>query len=118
MAACGSGSAAWANMASRDGRRPDPEELLRRVQADERRERHGRPKIFLGYASRVGKSFRMFDEGRRRNGRGQGGGVGAMQSKVTPDIQEILAGIEVVPTIAEHHAGRTYEVIDLAGLFR
>jgi two-component system sensor histidine kinase KdpD len=47
-------------------RRPNPDELLRRVQAEERRERRGRLKVFLGYASRVGKSFRMLDEGRRR----------------------------------------------------
>jgi hypothetical protein len=58
-------------MSSRTDRRPGPEELLRRVQADERRERRGRLKVFLGYASRVGKSFRMFDEGRRRKERGR-----------------------------------------------
>ena len=58
-------------MPSVDSCRPNPEELLRKVQADERRESRGRLKVFLGYASRVGKSFRMFDEGRRRKERGQ-----------------------------------------------
>jgi len=58
-------------MPSLDNPRPNPEELLRRVQADERKESRGRLKVFLGYASRVGKSFRMFDEGRRRKERGQ-----------------------------------------------
>jgi two-component system sensor histidine kinase KdpD len=100
-----------------DGR-PDPEELLRRVQADERREKRGRLKVFLGYASRVGKSFRMFDEGRRRKERGQDVVVGAIQSKITPDIQEILARLDIVATISTRHAGRDYEVIDLAELFR
>jgi two-component system sensor histidine kinase KdpD len=103
---------------SRVDRRPDPEELLRRVQADERRERRGRLKVFLGYASRVGKSFRMFDEGRRRKERGQDVVVGARQSKITPDIQEILVRLDAVPTISTRHAGRDYEVIDLAALFR
>ena len=56
-------------------RRPDPEELLRRVQAEERRDRRGRLKVFLGYAPRVGKSFRMFDEGRRRKERSEWTGV-------------------------------------------
>ncbi len=100
-----------------DGR-PDPEELLRRVQADERREQRGRLKIFLGYASRVGKSFRMYDEGRRRKQRGQDVVVGAVQSKVTPDIQEILAHLETISAISTRHAGRDYEVIDLTALFR
>jgi len=100
------------------GQRPNPEELLRRVQADERRERRGRLKVFLGYASRVGKSYRMFDEGRRRKQRGQDVVVGATQGAITPDIQEILSCLETVPTLIEKHVGAEYQVIDLAALFR
>ena len=98
--------------------RPNPEELLRRVQADERRERRGRLKVFLGYASRVGKSYRMFDEGRRRKQRGQDVVVGAVQGAITPDVQEILSCLEVVPTLLEKHGGAEYRVIDMAALFR
>ena len=47
--------------------RPDPEALLRQAEADGR----GRLKVFLGYAPGVGKSFRLFDEGRRRHERGE-----------------------------------------------
>ena len=99
-------------------RRPNPEELLRRVQADELRDQRGRLKVFLGYASRVGKSFRMFDEGRRRCERGQDVVVGAVQRDATPDIAAILDRLEVVPTLTERHAGKEYEVIDVASLFR
>ena len=49
----------------------DPEALLRRVEAEERAEHRGQLKIFLGYTSRVGKSFRLYDEGRRRRERGE-----------------------------------------------
>src|ERR1022692_4199727 len=105
-------------MPTADNCRPNPEELLRKVQADERRESRGRLKVFLGYASRVGKSFRMFDEGRRRKERGQEVGVGALQSGVTPEIQEILKHLDVIPSIATKHAGRDYDVIDMSALFR
>jgi len=105
-------------MPARADRRPDPEELLRRVQADERREQTGRLKVFLGYASRVGKSFRMFDEGRRRKLRGQDVVIGALQSKITPDIKEIIDRLEVIPSIFEQHAGRSYEVINLTAIFK
>ena len=105
-------------MPSVDNVRPNPEELLRKVQADERRESRGRLKVFLGYASRVGKSFRMFDEGRRRKERGQDVVVGALQAGVTPDIQEILKHLEVVPSISTKHAGRDYDVMDMSALFR
>jgi two-component system sensor histidine kinase KdpD len=105
-------------MPSVDNVRPNPEELLRKVQADERRESRGRLKIFLGYVSRVGKSFRMFDEGRRRKERGQDVVVGALQSGVTPEIQEILKRLEIVPTLPARHAGRDYQVMDMSALFR
>ncbi len=105
-------------MAERAIDKPSAEELLRRIQAEERRERRGRLKVFLGYASRVGKSFRMFDEGRRRKERGQDVVVAAVQGDVTPDIAAILDRLEIVPTVTERHAGRSYEVIDIAALFR
>ena len=105
-------------MPSVDNIRPNPEELLRKVQADERRESRGRLKVFLGYVSRVGKSYRMFDEGRRRKERGQDVVVGALQPGATPEVQEILKRLDVVPTISTKHAGRDYEVMDMSALFR
>ncbi len=98
--------------------RPSPEELLRRVQAEERKERRGRLKVFLGYASRVGKSFRMLDEGRRRKERGQDVVVAGVQFPVTPDLEAMLRKLEVIPTLKETHAGKEYEVLDVAAIFR
>lgn len=76
--------------------RPDPEQLLRQVQAEEEFRKRGRLKIFLGYAPGVGKSFRMVDEGRRRRARGEDVVVGAIQPRATPAVQEILRQMEVV----------------------
>lgn len=59
----------------------------------------GRLKVFLGYASGVGKSFRMFDEGRRRRDRGQDVVVGALQPKVPTEIQPLLSTLEIIPTL-------------------
>jgi two-component system, OmpR family, sensor histidine kinase KdpD len=59
----------------------------------------GRLKVFLGYASGVGKSFRMFDEGRRRRDRGQDVVVGALQLKVPPDLEPLLGSLEIIPTL-------------------
>src|SRR6185312_14374879 len=57
----------------------------------------GRLKVFLGYASGVGKSFRMFDEARRRKERGQDVVVAALQPQVSPEIAPILSSLEIVP---------------------
>lgn len=78
-------------------KKPSPEELLRRVEAEERHGARGRLKIFLGYASGVGKSFRMLDEGRRRKERGQDVVVAAVQPVVPVEIRELLERFEVIP---------------------
>jgi len=99
-------------------RRPSPEELLRRVQAEERRARRGRLKVFLGYASRVGKSFRMLDEGRRRTMRGEDVVVAAIQLPLTPDLEAVMAQLEYIPPLKGSYAGKVYEVLDVAAIFR
>jgi two-component system sensor histidine kinase KdpD len=78
-------------------KRPTPEQLLQQLESEEEHQATGRLKIFLGYASGVGKSFRMLDEGRRRHERGQDVVVGAMQSVVTADLQAIVSSLEVIP---------------------
>lgn len=98
--------------------RPDPERLLRQVQAEERSKHWGRLKIFLGYASRVGKSFRMFDEGRRRKSHGQEVVVGSIQSKITPDFEHLLKDLEVIPPIKINIAGKTYDVLDIPAILK
>lgn len=86
-------------MSSRELSRPDPEELLRQIQAQEEHEARGRLKIFLGYAPRVGKSLRMFDEGRRRRKRGQDVVIGAIQSKGSQELEDLIREFEVVPPL-------------------
>jgi two-component system, OmpR family, sensor histidine kinase KdpD len=78
-------------------RRKTPEELLREVEAEEATARKGHLKIFLGYASGVGKSYRMLDEARRRRERGQDVIVGAIQRQVPPEVDALLRNLEVIP---------------------
>lgn len=78
-------------------RRRSPEEYLRQAQAEERAAGKGYLKIFLGYASGVGKSFRMFDEARRRRERGQDIVIGAIQPKISAQIAALLSKLEIVP---------------------
>jgi two-component system, OmpR family, sensor histidine kinase KdpD len=84
---------------NREQGRPDPELLLRQVEADETRARRARLKVFLGYASGVGKTFRMIDEGRRRKQRGEDVVVGALQPDRSPEVETLLSNLEVIPEI-------------------
>jgi two-component system sensor histidine kinase KdpD len=95
-------------------RRRTPEDLLREVQAEEAAGTRGRLKIFLGYASGVGKSYRMLDEARRRKARGEDVVVGGIQPAVPADVEAVLRNIEVITPIASE--GRP--AIDLKALLR
>ena len=101
-------------MADSGYRRPDPDRLLRLVEAEERGVRRGKLKVFLGYASGVGKSYRMMDEGRRRRLRGQDVVVAATQREAAPEVEELLRGFEVIPPLG---GGRS-PAIDLAVVLR
>jgi two-component system sensor histidine kinase KdpD len=79
--------------------RPNPERLLKQVQAEESKQWGAKLKIFLGYAGGVGKSYRMLDEARRRRERGEDVVVGTVQGEQSKDIQAILRNLEQIPPL-------------------
>src|SRR5438445_10904258 len=79
--------------------RRDPERLLEQIEEEERRKKRGRLKIFLGYASGVGKSGKMLAEGLRRRDRGEDVVIGAVQPKSSPEIERFLSQHEIIPTL-------------------
>jgi two-component system sensor histidine kinase KdpD len=78
--------------------RRDPEALLRQIEAAERALRRGQLKVFLGYASGVGKSFRLLDEGRRRHERGEDLVIAATQPDLPDEVARVIRTIERIPT--------------------
>lgn len=90
------------------------EEFDREAQSEHVTIAQGHLKIFLGYASGVGKSFRMLDEARRRSMRGQDVVIGAVQPHVAPEVDALLAKLEVVPL--KHVSGGN--VVDVDALIK
>jgi len=81
-------------------RRKTPDDYLRECQAEEAATAaagRGHLKIFLGYASGVGKSFRMLDEARRRRARGQDIVIAAIQPQLPAEVEPLLQKLEVIP---------------------
>ena len=101
-------------MVNDSSQRPSPEQLLAHIQLEERRERRGKLKVFLGYAAGVGKSFQMLDEGRRRRERGEDVVVCATQPQYPAEIQAILPRLEVIPTLKTGES----ESIDVPAVIR
>src|SRR5215831_17883337 len=79
--------------------RRDPERLLQQIEEEERKQKRGHLKVFLGYASGVGKSTKMLAEGVRRRERGEDVVVGAIQPKSSPEIERWLSQYETIPTL-------------------
>ena len=77
--------------------RPNPDELLARVQAEERRTTRGQLKIFLGYAAGVGKTFAMLEAAHVRKATGVDLVVAYVETHHRAETDALLAGLEAIP---------------------
>ncbi len=93
--------------------RPDPEELLKRVQAEEERSRRARFKVFFGAAPGVGKTFAMLQDAQRRRLEGTDVAVGLVETHHREETERLLQGLEVLPRKSTPHRGIFLEEFDL-----
>ncbi len=77
--------------------RPNPDDLLARVQAVERQASRGKVRIFLGYAAGVGKTFAMLEAARQRQGEGVEVVVGVVETHGRAETEVLLNDLEVIP---------------------
>lgn len=85
-------------------RRPDPDELLAHVQAEEESARRGHLKIFLGYAAGVGKTYAMLEAAHQRKREGLDVVIGYIETHKRAETENLVAGLEILPRKAiEYH---------------
>lgn len=96
--------------------RPDPEALLTRVMKQERGEKRGRLKIFLGFAAGVGKTYSMLNEANRRKQRGQDIVIGYVETHQRRGTLEQLGTLEIIPRKKIEYKGATFEEMDADGI--
>jgi len=77
--------------------RPDPDELLEQVQADEQARQRGKLKIFLGYAAGVGKTYAMLEAAHQRKAQGIDVAVGYIETHKRAETEELVEDLEVLP---------------------
>jgi two-component system sensor histidine kinase KdpD len=96
-----------------DGR-PDPDELLRRVQDEERKRGRGRLTVFFGAAPGVGKTFAMLMEADSlRDVEKVDVVAGIVETHGRFEIATLLAGFERLPKRTVSYRGTTLEDFDL-----
>ena len=81
--------------------RPNPDDLLARVQAEEELHKRGRLKIFLGYAAGVGKTYAMLEAAHQRKAEGVDVVVGYVETHGRVETEELLSDLEQIPRVAK-----------------
>jgi len=76
--------------------RPDPEQLLRRVQDEESRSQRARFKVFFGAAPGVGKTYAMLEEAWQRKLEERDVVAAYVESHGRFETDSLLAGLEIL----------------------
>jgi two-component system, OmpR family, sensor histidine kinase KdpD len=93
--------------------RPNPDSLLRRVQAEQNRDAKAVLKVFLGYAPGVGKTYTMLKSAQRLKEQGVDVVVGCVETHGRPETAELLNGLEVAPLRTVAYRSTTLTEFDL-----
>ncbi|WP_269506130.1 sensor histidine kinase [Burkholderia sp. IMCC1007] len=95
--------------------RPDPDQLLDKLQRDEEKQRRGQLKIFFGASAGVGKTYAMLQAARQRVQEGVDVVVGIVETHGRAETAALLDGLDVLPPARIEYRGRTLAEFDLDG---
>ncbi|WP_322043005.1 sensor histidine kinase KdpD [Paraburkholderia sp. J67] len=93
--------------------RPDPDELLDRLQREEEKRRRGKLKIFFGASAGVGKTYAMLQAARRRADEGVDVVVGIVETHGRSETAALTNGLDVLPRQRLAYRGRVLDEFDL-----
>lgn len=96
--------------------RPDPDQLLAGIQAEEKVQARGKLKIFLGYAAGVGKTYAMLEAGHQRKAAGIDVVIGYIETHGRVETEALVAGFEVVPRRQVTYRGIQLPELDVDGV--
>lgn len=94
--------------------RPDPDELLKRITANEEgASSKGKLKIFLGFCAGVGKTYTMLEEAKLALNNGVDTVIGVVETHGRVETQALLDGIEVIPRRKINYNGLELDEMDI-----
>lgn len=97
-------------------RRPNPDQLLAGIQAEEAAQERGKLKIFLGYAAGVGKTYAMLEAAHQRKEAGVDVVIGYIETHDRVETKALVTGLEVVPRLQVEYRGIRLPEMDLDGV--
>jgi two-component system sensor histidine kinase KdpD len=94
-------------------RRPDPDDLLRRVQTEEIAQARGKLKVFFGATAGVGKTYAMLGAAHEQQRDDVDVIVGWVETHGRADTEALLEGLTILPPRLVEHRGTTVREFDL-----
>jgi two-component system sensor histidine kinase KdpD len=98
--------------------RPNPEELLQRVQAEEQKITRGKLKIYLGAAPGVGKTYEMLHDALEEREKGLDVVIGIVESHGRVEINKLAKNFENLPREKILYHGKELFEFDLDGALK
>ncbi|EMJ95437.1 sensor histidine kinase [Leptospira alstonii] len=98
--------------------RLDPDELLRKIQAEEQKEISGKLKVFFGMAAGVGKTYAMLNAARNLKKEGVDVVVGYIETHGRKETEELLEGLEILPRKNIEHREIRFEEMDIDAVLK
>ncbi|MHB1591692.1 MAG: two-component system sensor histidine kinase KdpD [Sulfuricella sp.] len=98
--------------------RPDPDELLGRVQREEEKARRGKLKVFFGSCAGVGKTYAMLSAGKQRRAQGLDVVVGVVETHGRAETIAVLEGLEILPRKESEYRDKSLTEFDLDGAIK
>lgn len=98
--------------------RPDPDELLARVEEEERKAARGKLTIFFGAAPGVGKTFAMLEAARNEVDQRRDVVAGVVETHGRYATGALLLGLELLPQREVEHRGVKLHELDLAAALK
>ncbi len=98
--------------------RPDPDALVRQVQAEEAKAGRGKLKIFFGASAGVGKTFAMLRAARQLHEAGIDVVVGLVETHGRRETRELVEGLELLPRKVLPYRGHDIEEFDIDAALR
>lgn len=98
--------------------RLDPDELLRKIQEEEKKEVSGKLKVFFGMVAGVGKTYSMLNAARALKKEGVDVVVGYIETHGRKETEELLEGLEILPRKKLEHRGIEFEEMDIDSILK
>jgi two-component system, OmpR family, sensor histidine kinase KdpD len=93
--------------------RPDPDALLKRVQAEEAKRARGKLKVFFGATAGVGKTYAMLGAAHEQQNDNVDVIVGWVETHGRAETEALLEGLTILPPRVVEHRGTTLREFDL-----